>query len=89
MANQIISRTAIVTASDVALNATKLVVGHCEITCPTDNTGNVTFTDDDSNTAEWEPGEWKEFNSIDLNKILIKGTAGDKVTIVGDTGGRK
>jgi len=84
MANNSITKSVTVTADYALLSAASMVVS-VEISCPPSNVGNVTFRDGAGNECEWVPGEWHEFRSIDLAELQVKGTAGDKVTIVGGT----
>jgi len=59
------------------------VRGTAEISCPPSNTDNVVFEGDDGSSVEWEPGEYHDFVNIDFSTIKVKGTNGDKVTIIG------
>ena len=82
--NNVIQRTASVTGSYAPLVASSLV-GSVTISCPPTNVGTVYFLGDDGSDVAWVPGEWHSFRSIDLAAVRIKGTAGDKITIVGGT----
>jgi len=84
MPNNSITDTVTVAADYAPLSASSLVMT-VDISCPPGNVGNVTFRDAAGNEAEWVPGEWHNFQSVDLAELQIKGTAGDKVTIVGGT----
>ena len=61
------------------------LVGSVTISCPTTNAANVLFKGDDDSDVPWLPGEWHDFESVNLAEIEIKGTAGDVVTVVGGT----
>ena len=82
--NNVIQRTVSVTGSYAPLVASSLI-GSVTISCPPTNAAMVYFLGDDGSDVPWVPGEWHWFNRIDLRDIQIKGTAGDKITIVGGT----
>ena len=62
-----------------------LVAGTVVVSCPPANAGPVYFKGDDGSDVPWTPSEWHEFKGVDLNGILVKGAAGDTVTLVGGT----
>ena len=72
------------TANYEPLSASSLM-GSVTISCPPDNAGNVFFKGDDGSDVPWIPGEWHEFARVNLNDIQVKGTAGDVVTVVGQS----
>jgi hypothetical protein len=82
--NNIVMRKVTVTASYQPLASGSLVAS-VSISTPPTNAGNVLFKGDDGADVPWVPGEWHEFRSIDLSAVLVKGTVGDVVTVVGGT----
>lgn len=82
--NNVIMRKTVVTADYQPL-VTERLVGSVTISTPPGNADNVQFRGDDGSDVPWIPGEWHEFRSIDLSSVLVKGTPGDTVTIVGGT----
>jgi len=83
MANNVIMRA--VTVNDVwqPLASAKTV---CSVTIstPPTNAGVVLFEVEGQNVP-WVPGEWHEFQRVDLATIKILGTVNDLVTIIGGT----
>ena len=61
------------------------MVASATISCPPDNAQSVLFLGDDGSDVPWVPGEWHDFWNVDLNEIMVKGTPGDIVTVVGGT----
>jgi len=59
------------------------LVASVTISTPPTNAGDVLFKGDDGSDVPWVPGEWHQFESIDLAAIEVKGTPGDVVTVVG------
>ena len=82
--NNVIMRKVAVTSSYAPLIAGSLV-GTFTISCPPGNSGPVNFLGDDGSDVPWIPGEWHIFKHVDLHAIQVKGTVGDKVTVVGGT----
>jgi hypothetical protein len=82
--NNVIMRQVEVGADYAPLVDARLV-GSVTISCLPTNADTVHFKGDDGSDVPWQPGEWHTFRSVDLNSIEIKGTAGNKVTIVGGT----
>jgi hypothetical protein len=82
--NSVIMRKITVTTVYTPLVASKLI-GSVTISCLPTNTGNVLFKGDDGLDVPWLPGEWHEFESVNLADIKIKGNAGDALTVVGGT----
>ena len=82
--NNIILRQIAVTAAYQPLAAQKLV-GSVTISCPPTNAGNVLFSCADGADVPWVPGEWHDFQRIDLSQLQVKGTPGDGVTVIGGT----
>ena len=82
--NNIIARKVVLTTSWQALAAEKTVAS-VTVTAPTVNAGNVLLYGDTGHEVPLQPGEWHEFEHVDLADIQVKGTAGDIVTVVGGT----
>lgn len=82
--NNFIMRKIDVAADYQPLSDVRLV-GSVTLSCPPGNAANVYFKGDDDSDVPWVPGEWHEFQSINLAEIEIKGTVGDSVTVVGGT----
>jgi len=61
------------------------VIGSVTISCPPQNAANVFFKGDAGEDVPWVPGEWHDLQRVNLNDILVKGTVGDVVTVVGGT----
>ena len=62
-----------------------LEVASIDISTPPTNAGLVIFQGDDGSEVPWIPGEWHKLLRVNLASILVKGTPGDVVTIVGGT----
>ena len=84
MPNNIIMRSVPVTAEYQPLSAVSLV-GSVTISTLPSNTADVFFKGDDGSDVLWSAGTWFEFFSVDLSKILVKGTPGDAVSVIGGT----
>ena len=82
--NNVIMRRVGVTADYQPLADRKLVASVTLASLPT-NGGTVYFRGDDGSDVPWVPGEWHDFWSVHLTEIVIKGTPGDVVTVVGGT----
>lgn len=82
--NNAILRKITVTGSYQPLANTSLIGSVC-ISCPPTNTGNVFFLGDDGSDVPWIPGEWHDFQHIDLASVQVKGNVGDAVSVVGGT----
>jgi hypothetical protein len=82
--NNIVMRKVNVTASYQALVNRKLVASVTISALPT-NAGPVYFRGDDGLDVPWLPGEWHEFQSVNVGEILVKGAVGDAMTVVGGT----
>ena len=82
--NNVIMRLVMVTAGYVPL-ASVATTGTFTVSALPGNTGNVLFKGDDGSDVPWIPGEWHIFKHTDLHTIQVKGTVGDKITVVGGT----
>lgn len=67
-----------------ALSTTPLVAS-VTVSCPPTNGGTVQFMVEGGNWVPWQPGEWHEFESVNLAELKLSGTPGDIVTVVGGT----
>jgi hypothetical protein len=82
--NNFVMRKINVTASYQPLVSATLVASVTISALPT-NSGPVYFRGDDGLDVPWLPGEWHEFQSVNLAEIRVKGAVGDAVTVVGGT----
>ncbi|NBC11286.1 MAG: hypothetical protein GVY24_06045 [Planctomycetes bacterium] len=84
--NNVIMRSVALTTEYQPLSAVKLI-GSVTISAPPTNSANVLFENDHSQLppVPWVPGEWHEFRSVNLAEIVVKGTPGDFITVVGGT----
>ena len=82
--NNVIMRKIDVTGSYAPL-ADSDVVASVTISTPPTNAANVLFKCADGSDVPWVPGEWHDFQHVNLAEIEIKGTPGDVVTVIGGT----
>ena len=82
--NNIIMRKLVLTADYQPLAAER-VVGSFVISAPPSNDDDAIFLGDLGADVPWTPGEWHEFNRVNLAEVKVKGTPGDIVTVVGGT----
>ncbi|MFB3894444.1 MAG: hypothetical protein ACE15C_20780 [Phycisphaerae bacterium] len=82
--NNFVMRKINVTGSYQPLVSATLVASVSISALPT-NSGPVYFRGDDGLDVPWLPGEWHEFQAVNLAEIRVKGTVGDAVTVVGGT----
>ena len=82
--NNVIMRRVGVTADYQPLADRKLVASVTLASLPT-NGSTVYFRGDDGSDVPWVPGEWHVFKNVNLGEIVVKGTPGDVVTVVGGT----
>jgi len=61
------------------------LIGSFEISSIPGNSDIVLFRGDDGSDVPWVPGEYHTLHRVDLSRILIKGTEGDVVTVIGGT----
>jgi hypothetical protein len=66
------------------LSSTPLI-GSFEISSVPTNAATVFFRGDDGSEVPWMPGEYHAVYRVDLSRILVKGTPGDQVTVIGGT----
>ena len=72
-------------AGDYAPMSTVPLIGSFEISAVPGNSGSVLFRGDDGSDVPWVPGEYHVLHRVDLSRILVKGTPGDVVTVIGGT----
>jgi hypothetical protein len=82
--NSMIMRRIEVTADYRPLSDASLV-GSFEISSVPTNAASVFFQGDDGSDVPWVPGEYHAVYRVDLSRILVKGTPGDQVTVIGGT----
>lgn len=82
--NSTIMRRIAVATDYRRLSATPLV-GSFEISAVPTNAASVCFLGDDGSDVPWVPGEYHAVYRVDLSRILVKGTPGDQVTVIGGT----
>lgn len=82
--NNVIMRRIGVTADYQPLSERRMVAS-ATLSCPPTNSGPIHFRGDDGSDVPWLPGEWHDFWNVDLAGIVVKGTPGDVVTIIGGT----
>ena len=82
--NNVIMRRVLVTDTYQPLSNSK-VVASVTLACLPTNKKETYFRGDDGSDVPWVPGEYHDFWSVNLNEIVIKGTPGDVVTIIGGT----
>jgi len=82
--NNVVMRRIVLTGSYQPV-ATQRVTASVTVSCPPTNRATAFFKGDDGADVPWVPGEFHEFNGIDLSSLQVKGTAGDVVTVVGGT----
>lgn len=82
--NNTVMRKVDVGAAYAPLSETSLIAS-VEISALPGNAANVLFKGDDDSDVPWVPGEFHKFERVDLSEILVKGTVGDSVTVIGGT----
>ena len=82
--NNAIMRHVDLTGSYVAM-ASSVVVGSVTISSPLSNGAVAYLKGDTGDDVEIHPGEWFQFESIDLAEMQAKGTPGDFLTVIGGT----
>jgi hypothetical protein len=82
--NNFVMRKITLTATYQPLSSVSLIASVDVSALPT-NAGVAYFQGDDGTDIPWQPGEWHLFKSIDLSKVMVKGTVSDVVTVVGGT----
>jgi hypothetical protein len=83
--NGVIMRKLVLTANYQPLSG-RPIVGTVDICTPPTNAASATFMGDDGTTeVPWVKGEMHTLQRVDLSTIQVKGTAGDIVTVIGNT----
>lgn len=79
----LVLRTITLTASYVPLSDAVLVADFV-VTALDTNAGPCFFAGEDGSDVKVAVNNWFEFRGVDLAQLRMKGTAGDKVTIIGN-----
>ena len=82
--NNIVMRRIEVTADYQPVSNVQLIAS-VTISCLPTNGGTVYLRGDDGSDVPWVPGEWHVFKNVNLGEIVVKGTPGDVVTVIGGT----
>jgi len=82
--NNLIARIISVTSQYQPL-ASERLVATITLSAPPGNSHPVYLQGDTGQDVPLVPGEWHIFQRVNLAEIRLKGTAGDKVTVVGGT----
>ena len=82
----VILRTITVTGAWQPLSVTPLV-GSVTLSTPPTNAATVQLrsADDPAHEVALVNGEWHDFKRVELSALQVKGTPGDKVTLIGGT----
>ena len=56
-----------------------------DVSVPPGNAGNAIFLGDDGSEVAWIPGEYHQLVRVNLAEVMVKGTPGDVVSVVGGT----
>lgn len=83
MANNILMRQ--LTLGEVAQALGGDEVFTVDVSCPAANTAPVYFKIGAADEMPWQPGAQHNLRRIRLSDITVRGTAGDKVDLVGGT----
>ena len=81
--NNIVMRKIVLTAAYQALTAKDVEVASVEVSTPPGNAGPAYFKGDDGSDVPWIAGEFHSFQRVNLADLMVKGTPGDVVTVVG------
>lgn len=83
--NNIVMRKVTVTANFQPVTDQAIEVASVEISASPDNAGSVIFMGDDGSEVPFVPGEYHQFQHVNLADFKVKGQPGDVVTLVGGT----
>lgn len=84
--HNVILRTITVTGAWQPLSATPLVGSVTLSTPPTNSATTLLRCEADTeNQVSLVPGEWHDLKRVELSALQVKGTPGDKVTLIGGT----
>jgi hypothetical protein len=61
------------------------LIASVDVSCLPQNVGMVWFQGDDGSEVPWLPGEWHQFQRIDLGSLRVRGSVGDALTVIGGT----
>ena len=82
--HNLVQRRVTVTADWQLISEVSLVAS-VDVSCLPQNVGLVWFQGDDGSEVPWLPGEWHQFQRIDLGALRVRGTPGDTLTVIGGT----
>jgi hypothetical protein len=82
--NNIVLRKVILTGVYQPLVPQPLIAS-VEISALPSNTGPAFFLGEDGGDIPWIPGEYHGFKRVNLAEMLVKGTPGDVLTVIGGT----
>lgn len=83
MPNNIIMRQIVLTGSVQPLGGDEVFT--VDVSCPPNNTAPVYFQVGNEPETPWVPGQWHHLLRVKLSDIRVRGTAGDRVCIIGGT----
>lgn len=83
MPNNIIMRQPILTGSAQPLGGNEVFT--VDVSCPPGNSGPVYFQTGSSEEIPWVSGEWHRLEHVRLSDIFVRGTPGDRLSIIGGT----
>ena len=86
--NNVIMRTITLTDQYQPLSSKTQEIGSVDVTAVPGNQGPVYFVCGDPLSqagVAWISGEWHSFTRVNLAEIKVRGTVGDKVTVIGGT----
>ena len=82
--HNLVQRRVVLTADWQPVSAVPLVAS-VDVSCLPQNIGLVWFQGDDGSEVPWLPGEWHQFQRIDLGNLRVRGSPGDTLTVIGGT----
>ena len=85
MPSGIINRIVILASTNTTrLASERTVCSEVTIGCPPSNSAVVNFVSDNSGPDDpWKAGKWITYHDIDLQPIVVQGSAGDAIEING------
>ncbi len=82
--NNLIARVIDLTAAFLPLSSVR-TVGTITITAPPGNSDAAYLQGDSGQEVPLAPGEWHRLERVNLADIQVKGSVGDKLTVIGGT----
>lgn len=82
--NNVVQRQIALTPDWQPLSVVPLVAS-VDVSCLPQNIGLAWFEGDDGSEVPWLPGEWHQFQRVDLNRLRVRGSSGDAITVIGGT----